>query len=45
MDIKKVTDEFQMLQAFCGKDEKFSLVSIEWDSGESLFVNLRLYFL
>jgi hypothetical protein len=32
--MKKATDEYQMLQSFCGKDSKYSLISIYWDSGK-----------
>ena len=33
LDIEKVTDELEMLQTFCGRDEKHALISIGWDSG------------
>lgn len=32
LDIKKVSDEVQMLQAFCGKDSRYALVSIDFES-------------
>jgi hypothetical protein len=32
LDVKKVSDEVQMLQAFCGKDAKYALVSIDFES-------------
>ncbi|KAJ8327746.1 hypothetical protein O5D80_004081 [Batrachochytrium dendrobatidis] len=32
LNIHKVTEELQMLQAFCGQDEKFALKSINWES-------------
>ena len=38
LDIKKVSDEIQMLQAFCGKEDKYALVSIDWES-EYTFAN------
>jgi hypothetical protein len=38
LDMKKITDELQMLQAFCGKEEKYALVLIDWES-EYTFAN------
>lgn len=35
--MKKATDEYQMLQSFCGKDAKYSLISIDWDSGKNFY--------
>ncbi|KAH9260499.1 hypothetical protein BASA82_001160 [Batrachochytrium salamandrivorans] len=32
LNIQKVTEELQMLQSFCGRDKKFALTSIDWDS-------------
>ncbi|KAJ3333078.1 Armadillo repeat-containing protein 4 [Blyttiomyces sp. JEL0837] len=32
LDIHKVTQELQMLQSFCGKDPKYALVSIDFES-------------
>ncbi|KAJ3108705.1 Armadillo repeat-containing protein 4 [Phlyctochytrium bullatum] len=32
LDIYKVSTELQMLQAFCGKDQKYALLSIGWES-------------
>ncbi|KAJ3087424.1 Armadillo repeat-containing protein 4 [Quaeritorhiza haematococci] len=32
LNMPKVTEEFQMLQAFCGKDQKCALTAIEWES-------------
>ncbi|KAJ3098022.1 Armadillo repeat-containing protein 4 [Phlyctochytrium planicorne] len=32
LDIHKVSTELQMLQSFCGKDQKCALLSIDWES-------------
>ncbi|TPX30314.1 hypothetical protein SmJEL517_g06096 [Synchytrium microbalum] len=32
LDVRKVTEELAMLQAFCGKDQKYALASIDWSS-------------
>ncbi|RKO94469.1 armadillo-type protein [Blyttiomyces helicus] len=38
LSIQKVTEEFQMLQAFCGKDPRCALSSIDWES-DYVFAN------
>lgn len=32
IDIQKVTEELQMLKAFCGKDKRCALLTIDWES-------------
>ncbi|KAI8927580.1 armadillo-type protein [Entophlyctis helioformis] len=32
LDIQKVAEELQMLQAFCGREDKFALSLIDWES-------------
>ncbi|KAJ3056514.1 Armadillo repeat-containing protein 4 [Rhizophlyctis rosea] len=38
LDVHKVTEEFEMLHAFCGKDTKHALRSINWES-DYIFAN------
>jgi uncharacterized tellurite resistance protein B-like protein len=34
LDISKVTDEIEMLKAFCGPEAKNALIKIDWDIGK-----------